>query len=59
MSNFLILEEGARNPKMYAELFGAWDDNAASWAVPERPGLGLSIPDAVIREYGVPLEKSH
>jgi galactonate dehydratase len=59
MSNFLILEEGARNPKMYAELFGAWDDNAASWAVPERPGLGLTISDAVIKEYGVPLEKSH
>jgi galactonate dehydratase len=59
MSNFLILEEGARNPKMYAELFGSWDDNAASWAVPERPGLGVTISDAVIKEYGVPFEKSH
>ena len=59
MSNFLILEEGAHNPKMYAELFGSWDDNAASWAVPERPGLGISISDAVIREYGIPFEKSH
>ncbi|HUI54623.1 MAG TPA: mandelate racemase/muconate lactonizing enzyme family protein [Bryobacteraceae bacterium] len=59
MSNFLILEEGARNPKMYAELFGSWDDNAASWAVPERPGLGITISDAVIKEYGVPLERSH
>jgi len=59
MSNFLILEEGARNPKMYTELFGAWDDNAASWAVPERPGLGITISDAVIKEYSVPLEKSH
>jgi galactonate dehydratase len=59
MNNFLILEEGARNPKMYAGLFGTWDDNAASWAVPERPGLGSSIPDAVIREYRIPVEKAH
>ncbi len=59
MNNFLILEEGAHNPKMYKELFGTWDDSAAAWTVPEKPGLGITIPDAVIKEYGIPIEKAN
>jgi galactonate dehydratase len=58
MNNFLILEEGAHNPKMYKELFGTWDDSAASWIVPESPGLGCTISEAVIRDYSIPVEKS-
>lgn len=38
---------------------GTWDGNAASWAVPERPGLRIAISNAVIKEYGIPFEKSH
>ncbi len=58
MNNFLILEEGARNPKMYKELFGTWDDSPASWIVPEKPGLGFTISEAVIKDYSIPVEKS-
>jgi L-alanine-DL-glutamate epimerase-like enolase superfamily enzyme len=59
MSNFLILEEGARNPKIYRELFGSWEDSPASWTVPEKPGLGVTLSEAVIRDYGIPFDKSH
>jgi galactonate dehydratase len=59
MNNFLILEEGAHNPKMYKELFGTWEDSAAAWTVPEKPGLGITISDAVIKEYGIPIEKAN
>jgi L-alanine-DL-glutamate epimerase-like enolase superfamily enzyme len=59
MSNFLILEEGGRNPKMYSELFGVWDDSPAYWTIPEKPGLGITVSDAVVREYGIPFDESH
>ena len=58
MSNFLILEEGAHNPKMYKQLFGTWEDSAAAWIVPEKPGLGFTISEEVIKEYGIPIEKA-
>jgi L-alanine-DL-glutamate epimerase-like enolase superfamily enzyme len=43
---------------MYKELFGTWDDSAASWIVPEKPGLGFTISEAVIKDYSISVEKS-
>lgn len=60
INNFLILEEGCHNPKIYKDLFGpAWDDSAASWIVPEKPGLGFTLTEAIVKEYGIPIEKAN
>jgi galactonate dehydratase len=58
MANFLILEEGDTDPKICEEIFGSWRDSRAYFLPPERPGLGLSISDAFVREHRVSLEQS-
>jgi len=36
---------------MYKQLFGpAWEDSAAYWIVPEKPGLGFTMTEATVKE---------
>ncbi|HZT30637.1 MAG TPA: mandelate racemase/muconate lactonizing enzyme family protein [Bryobacteraceae bacterium] len=58
MANFVILEEGNTDPAVCRELFGTWQDSRSHFLPPERPGLGLRIPDAYVREHQVDLERA-
>jgi len=57
-ASFLILEEGFTEPALCRELFGSWTDSRAYFPVPEKPGLGLTLPDAFVREHSIPLDKA-
>ena len=56
LPNFLIFEEGNTNPVLNRELFGAWQDSRAYFLAPERPGLGLKMTDAFVREHSYPID---
>ena len=59
LSNYLILEEGDTDPKVCSEIFGNWRDSRAYFLVPERPGLGLKLSDAFVREHRVGLDRAN
>ncbi len=50
------LAAGARIQSRF-ELREFLDLNA--FRMPEKPGLGFTISDAVIKEYGIPIEKAN
>lgn len=58
-TNFSILEQGRLNPNnptdvtLLRELFGTWRPDPANFYAPERPGLGLSMSAAYVREHSV------
>jgi galactonate dehydratase len=56
--SFLMLEEGYTDPALCRELFGEWKQEPAHFPVPERPGLGISLPDAFVREHSVDIDKA-
>ena len=58
LANYLILEEGDTDPKICSELFGSWHDSRAYFLPPERPGLGLKLSDAFVREHRVSLDQA-
>ena len=58
-TNFSILEQGRLNPNnptdvtLLRELFGEWRPDPAYFWAPERPGLGMSMSNAYVREHSV------
>lgn len=58
-ANFSILEQGRLNPNdptdvaLLRELFGEWRPDPAHFWVPERPGLGITMSAAYVREHSV------
>ena len=60
-TNFSILEQGRLSPTappdiaLLRELFGSWQPSPAYFYAPERPGLGITMSDAFLREHTVDL----
>ena len=52
--NFLIMEEGNKDTKDYADIFsGGWKQNLAEWTISEAPGLGLDFSPQFVKDRGV------
>jgi len=54
LPNFLIMEEGGayREAQLYKAVFGgAWNADAAGWAIPETPGLGVDLSPEFLRDH--------
>ena len=58
-ASFSILEQGRLNPNdptdvtLLRELFGEWRPDPAFFRAPERPGLGVSMSAAFIKEHAI------
>ncbi|MBK5290475.1 MAG: mandelate racemase/muconate lactonizing enzyme family protein [Acidobacteriia bacterium] len=53
--NFTIMEEGNRNVEQYNDIFvGGWKPRLDYWDIPDKPGLGVDIPPALLKSIALP-----
>ena len=52
--NFLIMEEGNTRTEEYRDIFiDGWNQSLGEWTLPQRPGLGVDLTAAFLREQEI------